>query len=227
MKPILTLLLTAVLALTLAGCETLNPKVDFPTEMSTRPAPVMPVQSVPTGSLYNTASYRPLFEDRRARLPGDTITVLINEKLSATQSNATAASRSDSASVAIPLIQSFFGPGNDLNAISGAANSNKKFDSKGQSTANNAFTGTLTATVIEVLPNGNMVIAGEKQLGTNREVEHLRIYGVVNPATIMVGNTVNSTQVADARLEYRGRGAIDSAQVMGWLSRFFFTVMPF
>ncbi len=228
MTKTLARLLTAACVITLAGCEALmGPKVQFPEEMSARPAPPPPQASVPTGSIYSIASYRPMFEDRRARLVGDTLTIVINEKTSATQNNETSASRSDSASISLPLIKDFFGSGGDLKAINGSANSSKKFDGKGASTANNLLTGTLTATVLEVLPNGNLVVAGEKQLGTNREVEYLRIYGVVNPTTIQVGNTVNSSQVADARIEYRGKGTLDSAQVMGWLSRFFLTVLPF
>ncbi|MBU3748783.1 MAG: flagellar basal body L-ring protein FlgH, partial [Burkholderiaceae bacterium] len=86
---------------------------------------------------------------------------------------------------------------------------------------------TITTTVMEVLPNGNLRIAGEKQIGTNREVERLRFYGVVAPVTIRNGNRVQSSQVADARIEYVGNGSIDSAQVMGWLSRFFLSALPF
>ena len=227
MKSIHTLLITTLFLQTLAACSSFNPKVQFPTDMSTRPVPPVAQTAVPTGSLYSNVSYRPLFEDRRARLPGDTLTIVINEKVSATQSNETQANRSDSASISVPLIKNFFGQGSDLNALNGGASGTKKFDGKGSSTANNLLTGTLTATVIEVLPNGNLVVAGEKHLGTNREVEYLRIYGVVNPATILVGNTVNSTQIADARIEYRGDGVLDATQMMGWLSRFFLTVLPF
>ena len=86
---------------------------------------------------------------------------------------------------------------------------------------------TIAVTVIDVLPNGNMIVAGEKQIGINQGSEFIRLSGVVNPAFILAGNTVSSTTVADARIEYRGSGYIDEAQTMGWLSRIFQSVMPF
>jgi flagellar L-ring protein precursor FlgH len=81
--------------------------------------------------------------------------------------------------------------------------------------------------VIEVLPNNNLIVSGEKQIGINQGSEFIRFSGVVNPNTIVNGNTVTSTQVADARIEYRGTGYIDEAQTMGWMSRFFLTFLPF
>ena len=81
--------------------------------------------------------------------------------------------------------------------------------------------------MIEVLPNGNLVVSGEKQIGIAHNSETLRFSGVVSPATILAGNTVTSTQVADARIDYRGSGYIDEAQVMGFLARFFLTILPF
>jgi flagellar L-ring protein precursor FlgH len=81
--------------------------------------------------------------------------------------------------------------------------------------------------VIQVLANGNLVVSGEKQIGINQGTEYVRFSGVVNPATIMAGNVVSSTQVADARLQYRGTGVVDEAQTMGWLARFFLSVLPF
>ena len=93
--------------------------------------------------------------------------------------------------------------------------------------ANQSGTALITVSVSEVLPNGYLRVIGEKQIGTNREVERIRFSGVVNPVTILPGNVVPSTRVADARVEYKGQGAIDSATTMGWLSRFFLTVLPF
>ncbi|MDP1935016.1 MAG: flagellar basal body L-ring protein FlgH, partial [Nitrosomonas sp.] len=83
-----------------------------------------------------------------------------------------------------------------------------------------------TVTVIEALPNGNLVVSGEKQIGINQGQEFIRLSGVVNPVHIMA-NTISSTQVADARVEYRANGYLDEAQTMGWLSRFFLSVTPF
>ncbi|NJM31724.1 MAG: flagellar basal body L-ring protein FlgH [Limnobacter sp.] len=150
----------------------------------------------------------------------------ISEDISADQSNDVNASRSDSASVTLPRIRTLFGLG-DIGPLDAEANSNKNFSGSGASSASNKIVGTLTVTVKDVLPNGNLRVIGEKQIGTNREVQYLRFYGVVNPNDIRAGNTVQSSRVADARIEYRGKGAIDSATAMGWLSRFFLTVLPF
>jgi len=117
-------------------------------------------------------------------------------------------------------------PGKSLLGSNLAASSASAFEGKGGSASNNVFTSIITVTVIEVLPNGNLLVSGEKQIGINQGSEFVRFSGVVNPATIS-GNTVSSTQVADARLEYRGNGYIDEAQTMGWLGRFFLTVLPF
>ena len=75
------------------------------------------------------------------------------------------------------------------------------------------FTGSIAVTVVEVLPNGNLLVAGEKQIGINQGSEFIRLSGVVNPTFILVGNQVSSTTVADARIEYRGSGYIDEAQL--------------
>ena len=82
-------------------------------------------------------------------------------------------------------------------------------------------------TVIEVYPNGNLLVSGEKQMGLKEGEEFIRFSGVVNPNTITGANTVQSTQVADARIEFKANGFVDTAQVMGWLSRFFLTFLPF
>ena len=81
--------------------------------------------------------------------------------------------------------------------------------------------------MIEVYPNGNLLVSGEKQVTINQGTEFIRFSGVVNPVNVTSTNTVSSTRVADARIEYRGNGYIDEAQTMGWLSRVFMTIFPF
>lgn len=220
--------ITAAVAITLGGCSTFNPKVDMPEKTTVHQTPIAPLaMSAPTGSLYSPSTYRPLFEDQRARYVGDVLIVQIQEKINSEQTNSTTASREDSTSLTLPLIPGFFFGQSDLKAVDKTATGSKDFSGSGQSKAANNLTGTITVTVSEVLPNGNLRVIGEKQIGTNREVESIKFSGVVNPTTIQPGNTVNSTQVADARIEYKGQGAIDAATTMGWLSRFFLTVLPF
>ena len=118
-------------------------------------------------------------------------------------------------------------PLKSLQGLSLNGSSSSSFDGKGQSSSNNSFVGIITVTVIEVLPNGNLLVSGEKQIGINRSNEFIRFSGVVNPATIVSGNTVSSTQVADARIETRANGPLDEVQVVGWLQRFFHSYSPF
>lgn len=226
----------ALAALVLGGCF-MSPQVKVHEPTTTRPAPAAAsaASAAAGGAIFQAASYRPLFEDRRARYVGDTLTVVLNEKISASQKSNTSVSRTGSVEVdvpkvTLPLIDNVPTVKGYLKRLPGTeidATSSNKMDGKGETASSNLFTGTITVTVVEVLPNGNLIVSGEKQIGTNREKETLRFSGVVNPATIVAGNTVSSTQVADARLDYRGEGAVDSAQVMGWLARFFLTFLPF
>jgi len=177
------------------------------------------------GSIFASDSFVPLFEDRRARRVGDTLVVVITENLSATRSSDTSSQRTGSNALAVPKV---FGlPGKFVQGDTLTASSDNKFEGKGATSSANTFTGTMTVTVVEVLPNGNLVVSGEKQVGVNRDSQTIRLSGVVNPAQIVSGNSINSTQIADARIDYRGKGAIDEAQTMGWLARFFLSVLPF
>jgi flagellar L-ring protein precursor FlgH len=192
---------------------------------SVRPAEMLPV-SQNNGAIFQVSagSYRPLFEDRRARYRGDTLTIQINEKTQATSKQSTNAEKTTSLNATSPEINIL---SQRIRAVELETSSSSKSDGKGQAAADNLFTGTISVTVIEVLSNGNLVVSGEKQVGIGRNMEILRFSGIVNPSTILNGNTVSSTQVADARLETRGRGAIDQAQTTGWLARFFMNYWPF
>jgi flagellar L-ring protein precursor FlgH len=100
-----------------------------------------------------------------------------------------------------------------------------KSEGSGNTTNTNSFSGTITVTVIEVLSNGNLIVGGEKQLAMSAEEETIRFGGVVNPRNL-VNNSISSQQVADARIEYRGRGAADDAQQTGWMYRAFLKLNP-
>jgi len=182
--------------------------------------------AAPNGAIYQAGNARlALFEDRRARNVGDTLNILIEEKNTASKKSGSSASRTGSASLAVPSI---FGlPGKSFQNASLDAKSGNQFAGKGDSASNNVFTGSIAVTVIEVFANGNMLVSGEKQVSIDQGTEFIRFSGVVNPTTINGSNTVSSTKVADARVEYKGTGYIDEAQTMGWLARVFLTVLPF
>lgn len=177
------------------------------------------------GAIFQAASYRPLFEDVKARMVGDVLTIAISENTSATKAAGASGSKSGSAAFAAPTILGI--PATTTAKASISTSASTKFDEKGAETASNSFTGTIAATVIEVLPNGNLLVSGEKQIAFNKGAEFVRFSGVVNPQTITAANQVSSTQVADARFEYRSTSRVDLAEVNSLLTRFFLSVLPF
>lgn len=192
------------------------------------PAPAQVALAEPNGSIYQPTAYGnfPLFEDRRPRNVGDIVTIVITEKTNAAKNVATNTSREGSANLGINAVPAFFPPGMGPQQGFDLAGGNNH-QGVGSTRADNSFTGTITTTVVGVLPNGNLQIAGEKQIAINRGSEYLRFSGVVDPRSITGDNTVASTQVADARMEFRSKGVMDEVQTMGWLQRFFLNISPF
>jgi flagellar L-ring protein precursor FlgH len=230
MKPLLRLLTVTGLVLLFAGCSSM-PKpaeVDFAEPRLTQAkAEPMPARQV-TGSLYQAAAYRPSFEDRRARLVGDTVTILIVEKVTASLKSTSTNNRTSSIDGSITAVPGLTFPGTSAenNFRIGAA-SKSDFSGKGGTEAANTFSGSITATVAEVLPNGHLVVTGEKQIGVNHNVDVLRFTGTVDPRSIQPGSIINSNQVANVRVESKGRGPQHEAQTVGWLTRFFLNLSPF
>lgn len=217
----------------LAGCTVTAPqpaKVDFATPTMA----AYPSQTVPTGtasgSLFQTATYRMGFEDRRARQVGDTVTIRIVENVSASQQSSATTNRSSSISGGITAVPglSYLGMSNSsLGKFDIGAQNKSDFSGKGGTSAANNFSGSITAVVAEVLPNGHLVVVGEKQIGLNENVDVMRFTGTVDPLAIQPGNIISSTSIANVRVESRGRGPQYDVQTVGWLTRFFHTLSPF
>jgi flagellar L-ring protein precursor FlgH len=192
--------------------------------------PAIPVAPKPlplassNGAIFQAVAYRPLFEDRRARMVGDTLTITINERTTAGKAVTASSSKTGSANLAVPKL--FGVPATTTAELSLTASGGNKYDDKGASSSNNNFNGTIGVTVVDVLANGYLVVSGEKQIGLDRGTEFIRFSGVVNPDFIVGGNNIASTQVADARVEYRTNTHIDPAEMMGLLTRFFLSVIP-
>jgi flagellar L-ring protein precursor FlgH len=221
MKHAITIVAATLAALALTGCmSTPTSIVSMP--MTARPLNTEQLQAAPSnGAIYQAAAFRPVFEDRRARHVGDVLTLVITERTTANKTGASSGNKSGSVSVGIPKkLQSTFG--NPL----AVDNTTTYADGDNQS-ASNAFTGTMGVTVVEVLSNGNLIVAGEKQVAMNKGVEYIRFSGMVNPDNIATGNTVQSTAVADARVEYRTANHIDRAELSSMASRFFQSLLPF
>ncbi|MEO7245216.1 MAG: flagellar basal body L-ring protein FlgH [Rubrivivax sp.] len=215
----------AALALVmLGGCATLFPQAEVADTTPVEPRAPAYLPTAATGSIYQAASYRPLFEDHRARHVGDTLLIRIEERISATQ---TAKSQIDKSGSVEAIISALPGVSSKALTRAGASgSSSNSFEGKGTTESSNNFTGSITATVTRVLANGHLIISGEKQLGVNQNVDVLRFSGQVDPRTIRPGNVVSSMQVANVRVDQRARGAQAEAQRIGWLARVFLSVLP-
>lgn len=222
--------LLPLLTLLLGGCETLrqSPQVDL-AEPASYPTRVDSVQEAsaprPMGGLFKTSTYRPAFEDRRARMPGDIVTVQITENISARQSSSSSIDRSGSVDASVSALPFLNKSSTDRLGVGGK--SSNVFGGKGGTESAHNFSGTISATVMEILPNGHLALYGEKQIGLNENVDVLKFSGTVAPHTILPGNVVSSNQVANVRIASRNRGAQGESQAIGWLSRVFLSVLPF
>jgi flagellar L-ring protein FlgH len=221
-------LVLACLGALLAGCGVMNPRVQIDNQPlpEAAPLPVVEVQLPNNGAIYQAQRYRPLFEDHRARLVGDTLTVQIVEKVSASARSTSSVDKSGGVKAGISALPGVK-PNSFLNGRASANGSSEaNFEGKGATENSNDFSGTITAVVRGVLPNGHLLIAGEKQIGVNANVDVLRFSGQVDPRNIQPGNLIQSASIANVRLEHRGRGQQAEAQAMGWLGRVFLNVLP-
>ena len=150
--------------------------------------------------------------------------VQIVERVSASQKSTSSVDKSGSLSANITALPGVK-PAN-ITRAGAAADSANTFAGKGATESNNDFSGTITVVVRGVLPNGHLLVAGEKQIGVNENVDVLRFSGQVDPRVILVGNMVPSAQIANVRLEHRSRGQQAEAQAVGWLSRVFLSISP-
>ena len=231
MKPLLAL----AALLVLGGCATAPPPRD--SYRPTLPRAYISEEST-NGSIYQASRDVRLFEDVKARRVGDIITVVLQESTSASKSATTNTDKSQDTTIASPTIlgaiPTFNAPGilpldsNRNNTLAATLNSANKFEGSGDTSQSNSLSGNITVTIADVLPNGNLVIRGEKWLTLNKGEEFIQISGIVRPQDVSTLNTVLSTQIADARITYSGKGFLADANEMGWLAKFFNSpVWPF
>jgi flagellar L-ring protein precursor FlgH len=199
-------------------------------------APVRPVSppSAPSGdgSLYHGGLSMNWFEDLRAQRVGDILTVKLSESTDASKSASTSTSKSNAQSISNPTVfgmqPQFYVPGLGAGDFSVGLGSEQAFDGDSSSSQTNQLSGDITVTVTEVLPNGNLLIRGEKRIGINQGNEYIRLSGIVRPFDVSADNTVESNKIADPTIVYAGDGALADANALGWLSRFFISaIMPF
>jgi flagellar L-ring protein precursor FlgH len=215
----------ALAVLLLGACAAPRQPVAMNTPSTARAYAVDPASTTPTGSIYHANGTMFLFEDRKPRIVGDLLTIQINENLNASQTANSNTEKKSSITATLPKVTGILGAG--VNGLNLSASGDNAFSGTGATASQGVFTGTVTCTIVEVLPNGNLVISGEKQIGIAENSSTLRLTGVVDPTFIQPGNLISSTQVADVRLDYRGGGNIEEAQIQGWLGRFFNSWSPF
>lgn len=216
-----TNLLTVALAMTiLSGCVVQQPaKPGDP-----RYAPVLESSTPPPirtdGSLFQEGYGLSLFDDRKAHRVGDVITVLLEENTSSTKSSAVSVSKESDTT---------FNGGSLLGTVPSYKNlsmdtdiqQDRDFSGESDADQSNSLSGSISVTVADVLPNGNLVVRGEKWITLNRGDEFIRVSGVIRPSDVTQDNTVASTKLANARISYSGTGELADAGQMGWLNRFF------
>lgn len=219
------MVLAGVIAL--SGCATTQQPASDPDYAPVEPV-VVPVPQASNGAIYQTGYDMRLFEDVKARRVGDILTIELVEQTDASKSASTTTGKSQDIGLGAPTL--FGAPvvsgGNQI--LSASVSADRDFEGTGESSQSNALSGSITVTVSQVLPNGNMVVRGEKVLTINQGDEFIRLTGIIRPEDVRSDNTVLSTKIANARITYGGRGVVADANSMGWLARFFQSVLwPF
>lgn len=220
------LMLITLSMLLLGGCASQQMRPD-PAYAPTLPPPQAP-EAQSGGAIYQTGYAVNLFSDNKAYRVGDILTVRLVENTNASKQAKTSTTKDNNVDLQAPTLFGGSLTYHDQALLSAQAKAARDFKGEGSSTQSNTLTGNVTVTVAQVLPNGNLVIKGEKLVSINQGDEFLRISGIVRPADIGGDNSVLSTQIANARLSYGGSGALADANSMGWLGRFFQSVLwPF
>lgn len=211
-------LMGAVVAIN--GCATNTPK-----ENRAAYAPTFPVVAqIPqdnSGSIYKAGFGVRLFEDTKAHRVGDLITVMLSESTTAQKSASTSSSKEQNIDFPTPTIMGMPLTHNGREILNNEVAMGNDFSGDGASSLSNSLSGSITVFVAEVMPNGNLVIRGEKKLTLNQGDEYIRVTGIVRPMDVTPDNTIASTKVANAEIFYSGDGSINDANRMGWLARFF------
>ena len=222
----LTKVITVACLVSLAGCAGIEGK-SHPAYAPMEPIVYTnPAEGITEGSLYSERRGLSLFADTRARSVGDIINVVLIESTQASKNAGTAVDRGASIDVAPPTLFGRTGTNFDVGdytnlTLEQSAASNSEFTGNGSSNQSNSLTGAIAVQVARVLPNGNLMIQGEKWLALNKGEEFIQLRGIVRPEDISATNTIPSTLVADARISYGGTGVIDRANEPGWFSKFF------
>ncbi len=220
-NPILLIIILTVSTLALSGCSRSFGDVRPYAPMAPIQPIVAPQEQATAGAIYRAGPGLSLYSDRRARNVGDLLTINLIENTTAQTSATTSVDKTSEITMAAPNIAGAPLTYNGRDLLSASVNGDRGFNGNGKSAQSNRLQGSLTVTVIQRLPNGNLVVQGQKNMRLNQGDELVQIQGIVRPADIGTDNSIASSKVADARIAYGGRGAIAQSNSMGWLGRFF------
>ncbi len=198
------------------------------------PIPVVP-HTPKEGSLFDPDSSGSLVADFRAKRIGDVLTVRIEEDLKASKNVDTKTGRKADANLGLTGIFGLefnkkfdkkYGTKIDATKALGGSGKNN-FQGKGSTTRDTNIKGTISVRVMQVLPGGNLLIRGTRELSINNETQYIVLSGIVRPADIEPGNQISSTRIADARIAYTGSGVLAESQQPGWMNRLMGKFSPF
>lgn len=187
------------------------------------PAPVAEPTAVANGAIFQASGYAALTSGMRASRVGDVLTITLQERTNAGINNSTGTNRAGNIGLAPPSS----GPLSLISSTDINMGGDQSFKGKGDTVQSNTLTGEVSVTIAAVYPNGTMLVKGEKRLALNRGDETVQFSGIVRSTDITADNRVPSWRVADAKINYRGKGDVARASRQGWLQRFFSVVSPF
>lgn len=211
-----TSILLALLLL-LSGCASFNELL--PDEDSSEYEPLELDYSLPpttSGGLFRSGYGGSLISDRRAVRVGDILTVVLDESTQSSKSAGTSFGKESSVGIGIPTVL-----GKRYPDVESSASGEREFNGSAKSSQQNTLRGSIAVTVHRVLPNGTLLVKGEKNLKLNQGDEYIRLTGLVRMDDINRFNQVSSQNVANARISYAGRGVLNDSNSAGWLTRFF------
>jgi flagellar L-ring protein precursor FlgH len=183
------------------------------------------------GSIWQ-ASSAGFTEDFKARRRGDILTIIISETASASKAAKTDTSRATAISAGVPNFMGLETAGmftknlGDLSKLLNAS-TDSTYKGSGATSRQESLNATISAKVVDVLPNGNLQIEGRRNVMVNNEDQIIIVEGTVRPSDISADNTVSSGFVADAKITYTGKGIISDRQRAGWLMNIIDKVWPF
>lgn len=228
-KTIMQRMVLIFFSVSLVGC--MANQVVKPGDPAYAPVMDLPRAEAPRepGSLFQPGAGMELFTDRKAHRVGDVITVILNERtVSQKTNNVSMKKENDTSFDGSPLLGAAPSLANGNYTLETAIAHDREFKGEADADQSNSLQGNITVTVVDVFPNGNLMVRGEKWMTLNRGDEYIRIAGILRPDDITPENTVQSQKLANARIAYSGTGELADSNRMGWLARFFNSpVWPF